>query len=506
MGQIEQFEGRLSVLKSFYKQSPSSLICSLGFACALATWFPGRLGLVRNFISESKELLGFTDLVAVAFLVVMAIVWTRKPGFRFSHSEKLVGLWGGGAMTLLFFVQFCPIPCPFDVPDAGVACIECLYKLASCFLLLLWIEQADRFSGRFVMISLGTGCFMLALFEFLVLGLRSSLSQFLFVLLPAMSLFALFAYPRFRGALPYGETPCCGRNETGKPHMAFPIATLCLGILVFALAGSSIQSYVTHANLTPVSMTLFGFFDAVGLILTAAVLVGTAVSTHQRASMFAALLIMPSILALAYVLSIVAPQSEAHLAYMPLAMARRLTIVFWLIAVVVCPQRFKVAAVAALATYRFAQTLGNMSLLNGAFDYLSTTYSLIVVGELAVAVAICPLIAYVCLRRMESPLGEGQEPAFESEPLKPGADPRSADRADSHQAALDSISSRYGLSNREKDVFALLAEGWRAATIAEKLVLSPATIKNHMNSIYGKLGVHSQDELLCLVESVKTGV
>jgi LuxR family maltose regulon positive regulatory protein len=48
------------------------------------------------------------------------------------------------------------------------------------------------------------------------------------------------------------------------------------------------------------------------------------------------------------------------------------------------------------------------------------------------------------------------------------------------------------LTNREIDVLVLLAERLSDKEIAERLVLSPVTVKKHTQRIYGKLGVHSR--------------
>jgi DNA-binding CsgD family transcriptional regulator len=49
-----------------------------------------------------------------------------------------------------------------------------------------------------------------------------------------------------------------------------------------------------------------------------------------------------------------------------------------------------------------------------------------------------------------------------------------------------------GLSRREAEVLALLADGWTNREIASELFVSPHTVKKHVERIYGKLGVHSR--------------
>lgn len=52
------------------------------------------------------------------------------------------------------------------------------------------------------------------------------------------------------------------------------------------------------------------------------------------------------------------------------------------------------------------------------------------------------------------------------------------------------------VSPREWEVLDRLRSGLRVATIARELTISPNTVRNHLKSIYRKLGVRSQTELL----------
>ncbi|OUO91252.1 helix-turn-helix transcriptional regulator [Gordonibacter sp. An230] len=63
-----------------------------------------------------------------------------------------------------------------------------------------------------------------------------------------------------------------------------------------------------------------------------------------------------------------------------------------------------------------------------------------------------------------------------------------------------SVAARYRLTPRETEILELLAHGRNGPFIQEKLVLSRNTVKTHVANIYAKLGVHSQQELIDLVE------
>ena len=65
------------------------------------------------------------------------------------------------------------------------------------------------------------------------------------------------------------------------------------------------------------------------------------------------------------------------------------------------------------------------------------------------------------------------------------------------------LASQRGLSPRETDVLVAFAHGRNVAYLASQLVLSENTIRSHSKTLYTKLGVHSKQELIDLVESIQ---
>ncbi len=53
-------------------------------------------------------------------------------------------------------------------------------------------------------------------------------------------------------------------------------------------------------------------------------------------------------------------------------------------------------------------------------------------------------------------------------------------------------SGRLQLSEREREVMALVASGHQSGDIAEQLFLSPETVKSHVHNALGKLGAHTR--------------
>ena len=80
--------------------------------------------------------------------------------------------------------------------------------------------------------------------------------------------------------------------------------------------------------------------------------------------------------------------------------------------------------------------------------------------------------------------------------LRDDASPRRADLS----RAIALMAVGYGLSPREREILVLLVRGRDVRHISEALVVSVNTVRTHVSNIYGKLGVHSRQELLDAVE------
>ena len=66
--------------------------------------------------------------------------------------------------------------------------------------------------------------------------------------------------------------------------------------------------------------------------------------------------------------------------------------------------------------------------------------------------------------------------------------------------ACDAVSAKGALSSRESEIMEKLSLGKRPNAIAEELFISPNTVRVHVQNIYKKLDIHSQQELSALVK------
>lgn len=72
--------------------------------------------------------------------------------------------------------------------------------------------------------------------------------------------------------------------------------------------------------------------------------------------------------------------------------------------------------------------------------------------------------------------------------------------AGSLEARCARAAARFGLTPREAEIVALLAQGRNGVRIQEALVITRNTYKTHVRHIYEKMGVHDQQEVMDLVQ------
>ena len=68
------------------------------------------------------------------------------------------------------------------------------------------------------------------------------------------------------------------------------------------------------------------------------------------------------------------------------------------------------------------------------------------------------------------------------------------------EQVTQALSKRYGLTTRETEVMGLLMKGRNEPFISEALFISPSTTHSHVSHIYAKIGVHSRQELLSVID------
>lgn len=110
--------------------------------------------------------------------------------------------------------------------------------------------------------------------------------------------------------------------------------------------------------------------------------------------------------------------------------------------------------------------------------------SLLIAGMLAVA--LLALLAWLVAKSVppEGPKG-----------VAPGPENR--------REVCEALAQRFGLTLRESDVLYYASLGYSSKAIGESLFVAPGTVQSHTKRVYAKLGVHSKQELIELVNDAQ---
>ena len=63
------------------------------------------------------------------------------------------------------------------------------------------------------------------------------------------------------------------------------------------------------------------------------------------------------------------------------------------------------------------------------------------------------------------------------------------------------LATRYELTTRECDVVLEVVEGLLDAEVAEKLCITPSTLKKHIHNVYHKMGIRNRTQLYAIVQN-----
>jgi len=147
---------------------------------------------------------------------------------------------------------------------------------------------------------------------------------------------------------------------------------------------------------------------------------------------------------------------------------------------------------ASVATYAWGSSLPAWGVVVGA--QLGRLANGVSSMNIAAAIVLFAFIAYIVIAFRHFSFKESIASVTDTERI---AAPVDLEGIDGRCAALG---ERYGLTSREQEVFELLAHGRNARFVQEELTVSYNTVKVHVRHIYEKLDIHSQQELIDLVE------
>ncbi len=151
-----------------------------------------------------------------------------------------------------------------------------------------------------------------------------------------------------------------------------------------------------------------------------------------------------------------------------------------------------------LAIWLFGLTRAARVLASVVGSYLGTTAWVTLDAQgimLVTSVVVIVLVAFSMFLLNETDL----ETTWGITPLKTRHE--TATYRESLAGRCAQIARMHGLTLREEEILALLAQGKSTPRIQQELCISNGTTKSHIRHIYTKLDVHSRDEVIALVNA-----
>ncbi|WP_304597471.1 helix-turn-helix transcriptional regulator [Adlercreutzia caecimuris] len=470
------------------------------------TWLT-NVYLYPHFIGIAPEARDISSTVAVATLVVLAIVALNKPAsinegvltpaaltsYSLGYMLILIGLWQGSPAALIAGVC---------LRSAGSRWIVVLAGISLCAL-----ERRDCM----LCIALAFGLSYLLRIPFSFVGYDAAVAvlvSLIFVMYAACRPLALSVLRAMTEATSAREA------SITEPASYLPFAhALFAAIFVFRIAYGFALTFESVDGIPQTTM--------LGIIPLGLLLVLALMPRQPRADI---LYEAAALLVVAGFLTIIVLNGRADVAHASLvngllfAGSECFEVLMWF-ALASIGARNPANALAVLAWGRAASSFG---LLCGAtFGHWANAVpdslgiSSLVAGVLFgfVAVNLTALKGFsfqgtiegvqpvVALRVGASPADAAAPAATADVDRGDGEGETRAAFSGSLVASCDEVARAFRLTPREGEILGLLAHGRNAPYIQEKLVLSRNTVKTHVQNIYAKLGVHSQQELIDVVES-----
>ena len=279
---------------------------------------------------------------------------------------------------------------------------------------------------------------------------------------------------------------------------------LVCGIALYALA-VGIVAGTTAANSTMDSMgTLNASVNRLHLI-AALILAVAALALGKRANLALFLRVFTPLLVAVFLLNIVAPDYAGTWLACTLFAWTLLQLFTFLLAVHVARQRIASLSLAFPIVWSLVLCGNAVGVLIGQLYVATYGTEQHLVFAMAVALTVLVVVASSLLlgnantalssvRQTESAAAKDSKPTTTP-------DVTTAPSQTPLEAACASLAQSHHLSERETEVFAMLARGYTRTSIAKKLFVSENTVRVHVKNIYAKLYVHSKQQLIDLVDA-----
>jgi DNA-binding CsgD family transcriptional regulator len=512
-----------------YQRPRGIFLASAGLGTYFFAIESDRLSALKQ-VDLDQEYFFFADLLALFIIAVLVVLCARIPvrPSQFQTDIFRMGSWAeigiGVLFSLAMFMIFGQSAWSFGILPLSFG--HTLFAVCEGVMFFFWLRALVPFGARFVTVALALGTIVLATLNCLTLFLKIEAAQSVIAILPMVSAGCL-SYFRHHYCQPEGLTEGSGlsvntssertresypsashpdtslfvpRDYTKKGAVLFSV-TLYLSIACLALIFGQIHrqwTFLQDGATTSLIIQLGTAFGSAcgGLCMLA--LVRYFWPWARRSLELYKILLLP-VIVMALWLSSFTEGSWVFLYVALLNIVQKLMFLLILLAPFIIIGRRNYLLPGCIAYLVFSCGRVSSGLLLANMDQnLSVITSIIALGIIMVG-SIATSLAGSATDYPAPVLANDSDPPDNGEY---GADAAEAHMPNSNKLRRSCrvLAERFALTKREEEILFLLARGRTAQHIAASLVITPGTVKTHLRSIYAKLGVHTQQEVLTLVE------
>ena len=500
-------------MRSFLKYTPGVWQAVVGLACALMVLEIQRMPAAR-FVSFSM-FAPVPYVVEVVVLVAVAAWYMLRPAARTSGCAALRVSVAVVAMASAWGVLYGP---GVGFGNEVLLVVQMAYRVSSGLLFVLWGERLMALGARRAALAFATACLLSGVVTLVFALLGSGAVRVALGLLPVVAGALFVGYRPVVCAVPAeagtrdvreaGDAQGAGAQararapfEFDKPLTRFACASkrdllLAVGLVVLPLICRgpviSLQSSWMNVQENPAMAAFIQAGIGCGIVLAGFVALFVVVYAWNRSFVLVYELFVLPVTFIAFYTA----QASVDLWFLHVLIldaTYKVTLFFILMTPFLFPERSRRNPVVPLFA-SFAVTIGVRALFVGLYSVMTPSAFI----GLATVVVLATFIGGGALAFLVI-----QQQANEREAMERAA-------AAAAQASLEErcaiLARRCDLTPREREILILLAQNYRAPYIAKHLVVSPSTVKTHMRNLYSKLNVHSQAELLLLLDQESNSI
>lgn len=470
------------------------------WAAAVGLALESCAGEFRRFVVPPSAAATYLDAayaqIGCALLAVLVlIVAFRKQHSPFVLSNKAWGIAASVCFSFGLAFYFQESLFVASAPSLGRLGYT-LVVIAGYLYLFAWFDRLLVFGAKSVLMTVGASLVLRGLCQVLLIMLQQTPSMCLLVVLPLASL------PFFLRV--FSESQEFDSEMPRLANLSYKLADLTTSRGIAALVGLlviiGLLAFLSNSSLSRTSYVFSGhegFATSQMLSISANLLFG-AILFGFALLRFKKMLLLVFFLAITALASFSSFTANAGNETLGILGAFALTCSRKCLDFAVVYPAFMFSASGSpqfrwLAASRLTTSVGSLfgsALLSFSPVGVPRDVANVITGIVLLALFITLIILFVCFDDSSHATAPGS-----ARPAEPFHRP--------FKETLEKIAGDAKLTPTEANVLELIARGHNAESVRKELVISVNTAKTHIRNIYAKLGIHSQQELIALVNETK---